>query len=713
MRLQKALLFLFFVSISIWSLQARNLDSLEQALSTKISGNDYIEQLEAYFDLGKASLDEHNTEKALEYLLAAEALAKKLNRNDTRSEIQYEIGNAYVMRQEYQKAIEVLSEVVKDISAKGGKPLASAYYKLAQAYQTIGNNELAFEYHFKALKIREASEDRKGIAQSLYQIGGVHFFQGNLLKSIEYYEKCLEIGDELDNSTIKLSSLGAIGAAYSRLGRVEESLKFNLEAYDIAKSVGNKVGLAYITFNLGDDYQVLGEYEKALKYIEQSHEIKQELNDKWGQIGSTKAIGEIYIAKGDYKAGIDYIRKSLNIAQTLGAKPRLLEVYESLAKNLETIGDYKEANQYYRKFFVLKDSLVNEQTLQKMSDTKLKHEVEKREIEVERRDAQLSNMYSYLIWGGFFFLSLIFWQLFQKYKTQETNNRLQREKNQKIQQQNEELEQAHLKQLETNKLLTNQNNQITEQNSKLELKNEELQRFAYIASHDLKEPLRNIGSFATLLKRRFHGKMGEDADEYINFITTNVSRMYALLHEVLMFSKLDNEEIELEWVDLNEIVDTVQETLKGKIMEQNVQVVSERLPKLKVHQAHMTQLFQNILSNSIKYNNKEHPTVEVGHTIGKNDEFVFYIKDNGIGIDMEFKDRIFEIFKRLHGKNEYEGTGVGLAICKKIVNQYGGRIWIESEVGEGATFYFTLPVVERMDADKREVVPFTTEAPIA
>ena len=712
MELQKFILLTFFLFILSFASQATNIDSLEQVLGPKISGSDYVEQLEAYFELGKANLSSHNTDKALEYLLAAEALAKKLNRNNTKSEIQYQVGNTYIMRQEYQKAIEVLSEVVKDINAEGGKPLGDAFYKLAKAYQTIGNNELAFEYHFKSLKIREALDNKKGIAQSLYQIGGVHFFQGNHLKSIEYYEKCLVMGEELGNSTIKLSSLGAIGAAYSRLGKVEESLKFNLEAFDIAKSVDNKVGLAYITFNLGDDYQVLGEYDKALKYIEQSHQLKADLNDRWAQIGSTKALGEIYIAKGEYKKGINYIRKSLNIAQSLGAKPRLLEVYESLAKNLETVGDYKEANQYYRKYFSMKDSLVNEQTLQKMSDTKLNHEIEKREIEVEKRDTQLSQMYNYLIWGGFFFLSLILWQLFQKYKTQETNNRLQKEKNQKIQQQNEELEQAHLTQLETNKLLTNQNNQITEQNKKLGLKNEELQRFAYIASHDLKEPLRNIGSFATLLKRRFHGKLGEDADEYINFITTNVSRMYALLHEVLMFSKLDNEEVELEWVDMNEVVDVVKETLRGKIMEENVQITSARLPKLKVHHAHMTQLFQNIVSNSIKYNDKEHPIVEINHTIGKNDEFVFYIKDNGIGIDMEFKDRVFEIFKRLHGKNEYEGTGVGLAICKKIVNQYGGRIWIESEVGEGATFYFTLPSLQRMDAEKREVVPFS-EAPIA
>jgi len=186
MKLQKISSFFFFLLYFCLSSQAMNLDSLEQVLAPKTSSNNYVEQLDAYFELGKANLSAYNTDKAIEYLLAAEALAKKLNRKDTKSEIQYHIGNCYIVRQEYQKAIEVLSEVVKEINVNGGKPLADAFFKLAKAYQTIGNNELAFDYHFKALKIRETLEDKKGIAQSLYHIGGVHFFQGNLLKSIEY-----------------------------------------------------------------------------------------------------------------------------------------------------------------------------------------------------------------------------------------------------------------------------------------------------------------------------------------------------------------------------------------------------------------------------------------------------------------------------------------------------------------------------------------------
>ncbi|HFC00109.1 MAG TPA: hypothetical protein ENJ53_04825, partial [Phaeodactylibacter sp.] len=352
-----------------------------------------------------------------------------------------------------------------------------------------------------------------------------------------------------------------------------------------------------------------------------------------------------------------------------------------------------EATQFYRSFISLKDSLVNEATLQKMSDTRMQHEINKREKDLLKRDAQLQNTYRNFLTVGMFALMIILWQLYVKYQTQTKHNQLQRQKNQKIRQQNSELEKVHLKQVETNQLLKKQNEQSHIQNQKLERKNEELKRFAYIASHDLKEPLRNIGSFATLLKRRFKGKLGEDADEYIDFITKNVSRMYDLLHEILMYSKLDNEEINREWVSLNEVVRTVREIMKGKIMEQDVTFKVDNLPDVKGHPPHLQQLFQNLISNSIKYNNSKQPFIEIG--VRRNFQghsLVYFVKDNGIGINMEFKERVFEIFKRLHGKDEFEGTGVGLAICKKIVTQNNGDIWLDSELGEGATFYFTLNI---------------------
>lgn len=700
MILSRKILLLIFISLGIqFSLQAGGLDSLEQVLEPKILDSDIQTQIEGNFELGKAYLHKKDLDKALEYLLAARDLSSKINNSKLKSEIQFELGVCYSNRHNYGEAIGVLTEVVKYRSAIGGSSLADASFRLARAYQSKGNNELAFEYHFKALQIREELKDQEGIAASLYQIGGIHFYQSNYHKAIEYYEQCLTICEEIKYQGLQISTFVAIGAVHSRLNEVEESLKFNTRAYELAIETNKKNVMSYITYNLGDNYKILGDNDKALKYFQQAHDINIQASDRWGQISTSKSIGEIYIGIGNEKEGLRYLRESLKLAKNLDAKPIMVDVYKSLARNLEHLGDYKEANQFYRDFIALKDSLRSEATLDKMADTKMQYEISQKEKDILRRDNQLQNMYRNFLIVGLLGLMVILWQLHVKYKSQTEHNRIEREKNQKIQQQNEELEKVHLQQMETNELLKSQNEQMVKQNQKLEHKNEELQRFAYIASHDLKEPLRNIGSFATLLKRRFKGQLGEDADEYINFITTNVSRMYDLLHEVLMYSKLENEEIVHEWVSLDHIVATVKETMRGKIMEQNVKFDITPLPEVRGHKSHLQQLFQNLISNSIKYNNNENPLVEVG--VKKNfggHDMVYYVKDNGIGIDMEFKERVFEIFKRLHGKDEYEGTGVGLAICKKIVNSNHGDIWLDSEIGKGATFYFTLNIETQMPA---------------
>ncbi len=698
------LLTLFFSLIAISFLSANKLDSLENVLQSKINSGNAKEQLDANIKLGKANLNNNQSGKALKYLLEAEALSIKLKENKLTYEIQYQIGLSYIYSHKYEEAISVLAQLIQNISGDGGKPLGDACYRLAKAYQVIGNNELAFEYHFKALQIREELKDQKGIAYSFYHIGGIHFYQLNYHKAIEYYEKCLTVAEKIDHKVLKISSFGAIGGAYSRMNQRELSLEYNLKAYELSLALDGQPQLSYITFNLGDNYQTLGNYQKALEYFVQSHERNIKNNDQWGQISSTKKIGEIYIAIGNQKKGLEYLRESLILAEKLGARPIMLDVYKSLATNLDNIGEFEEANMYYRNFSALKDSLRNEATLQKMSDTKMQYEITKKEKDILKRDAELQSTYRNFLIVGLLALMVILWQVHSKYKTQTEHNKIQTEKKHQIQQQNMELEKAHLKQIETNQLLQEQNEQSLIQNKKLERKNDELQRFAYIASHDLKEPLRNIGSFATLLKRRFKGQLGADADDYIDFITTNVSRMYDLLHEVLMYSKLENEEVYEEPVSLNEVVDTVVETLKGKIMEHNVDIKVANLPEVKGHKSHLNQLFQNLISNSIKYTNKENPQVEIGvKERFQGNDLVYYVKDNGIGIDMEFKERVFEIFKRLHGKDEYEGTGVGLAICKKIVNQNNGEIWVESELGKGAIFYFTLNIETEMTPMRLEL----------
>jgi PAS domain S-box-containing protein len=221
--------------------------------------------------------------------------------------------------------------------------------------------------------------------------------------------------------------------------------------------------------------------------------------------------------------------------------------------------------------------------------------------------------------------------------------------------------------------------------------NAELEQFAYVASHDLQEPLRNIGSFSQLLARRYQGKIDPDADEFIGYIVDGVSRMHLMINDLLAYSRVNTFGKALEWVEGDMVVEAALANLKMVIDENKATVTHDPLPAIVADPSQMVQLFQNLIGNGIKFHRDEQPRVHVSARRAGS-EWIFSIEDNGIGIQPEFKDRIFVIFQRLHSKQAYAGTGIGLAICKKIVERHGGRIWVESIPGQGSTFYFTLAI---------------------
>ncbi len=219
--------------------------------------------------------------------------------------------------------------------------------------------------------------------------------------------------------------------------------------------------------------------------------------------------------------------------------------------------------------------------------------------------------------------------------------------------------------------------------------NEDLQQFAYVASHDLQEPLRAIVSFSQLLEDRYRDKIDKDGKEFIHFITDGAKKMNILIKDLLSYSRITTHAKPSKLNNIEKIVKNVLYNLQEAIKESGAILTYDKLPILKVDKTQFTQLFQNLLSNAIKFRREEPPKIHI--SVRKiNDEWLFSVKDNGIGIDSKFFDKLFNIFYRLHTKEEYPGTGIGLPICKKIVQRYGGKIWVESEIGKGSTFYFTI-----------------------
>lgn len=233
-------------------------------------------------------------------------------------------------------------------------------------------------------------------------------------------------------------------------------------------------------------------------------------------------------------------------------------------------------------------------------------------------------------------------------------------------------------------------NRVKERTSELSRANEELEKFAYVASHDLQEPLRTVANFSQILVQRYAYKLDKDGREFIGYIHSGASHMRTLVDDLLAYSRLGSKSLSLSEVDCENVLSEALEDLKLAVQESGAEIEHDPLPKVKADAGRIKQLFANLLSNAIKFRGAEPLRIHVGAT-RQDDNWTFSVRDNGIGIDPKYFTQIFGMYERLHSTSHYSGTGIGLAVCKKIVEEYHGRIWVDSEEGRGSTFHFSIP----------------------
>jgi PAS domain S-box-containing protein len=237
---------------------------------------------------------------------------------------------------------------------------------------------------------------------------------------------------------------------------------------------------------------------------------------------------------------------------------------------------------------------------------------------------------------------------------------------------------------------------LQEKLSELQRSNEDLQQFAYVCSHDLQEPLRVISNYTQLLAKRYKGSLDNDADEFIEFTVDAAKRMQELINDLLLYSRVDSKGQEFEPVECSAILELAVANLQVAIKENHALIHCDTLPIVKADSSQLIQLFQNLLSNAIKFRSEEPP--EIGISVTEQAKFwQFTVRDNGLGFNMKHHERVFVIFQRLHMREKYPGSGIGLAICKKIVERHQGRMWVDSVPGQGTEFHFTLPKIENLD----------------
>jgi len=231
---------------------------------------------------------------------------------------------------------------------------------------------------------------------------------------------------------------------------------------------------------------------------------------------------------------------------------------------------------------------------------------------------------------------------------------------------------------------------LSEKVAELARSNRELEQFAYVASHDLQEPLRMVAAYTQLLAERYRGQLDEKADQYLAYASEGALRMQSLIHDLLTFARIDRNGVARTAVDCDSVLQEVRLNLGSAIQETGAEMIVRPLPVIWADRSQLVHLFQNLVGNAIKFRALSVPSIFI--KAEKQDDFwLFNVSDHGIGIAPEYLESIFEVFQRLHTRSDYPGNGIGLAVCKKIVEHYGGRIWVESQVGQGSTFKFTLP----------------------
>lgn len=646
--------------------------------NSTLSPNQIVDSLTL---LAEQHIEKAQYDTTLDYLQRALDISLTTPQKHQYFKILIGFGRTYYLTNNYSLSQQYLFKFLEESDVNSNQNFRSdAYSLIAVNYNSLGDINAAHEYSLKSIEIDEILGDTMSIASSYYNLGSLFFYQDVFEKALEYYKKANEIGYQIKNPRIIYNSTAALGSVYGSLGKIDLSLELNIKSLHIADSLEYKTGQAYSLGNIGSNYLVLKEYSKAQPYIERSLSLKKEINDKWGQIGAYLTMSELYRETKNFKLAEKNIFTALEIAQDINAQKRIANVYKDISDLYLAEKNNELAIKYLNKHIASKDSLMNENVLREMSDRKSEFALQKKEYEIDllKKDNQLleankvAQRLKLIAFGliAIFFLvvSIVFRSLLSKQK------RLTRL-------------------LETkNKEIERQKNKIQLQNRELENSNEDLKQFAYVASHDLREPLRMITSYGKILTQRYKDALDKNGQEFLYFMTDAASRMDALLLDLLSYAKTSSNSQPFEDVSTAELMESVSKITESSFSEKNaiLEINTENLPTIKGRKSQLYQLFQNLITNGLKYNLNKNPLLKID-CIDTTDEYVFSFTDNGIGIHEKHQAKIFEMFQRLHANGEFEGTGIGLATCKKIADIHHGRITVQSKEGMGSTFYFHMP----------------------
>lgn len=637
---------------------------------------------------GKAALKATNYEEAIDRFSDAFYFAEQLGDAYSAADASYMLGKTHYVANNYPLALKYYFDYLtlpRDITSN--KKYARSFAYIAAIYQSVGNYDKALRFQYDALKIQEESKDSSGIMMTYYILGNILYYKEEYERAVNCYEKTYDIGEAIDNSNAMILAMCALGSCYEKQDELERAKTIQLEAYRLSDSLSNKLGIISSLQNMGTTLTKMGRYTEAEQYLLQSVEVSTNCHSDWGIIVGYKHLGILFFKQGNFPKAEYYLLNGLQLAEQNQEGIQQMEIHEQLSALYHEQSRDSEAFFHLESYQALKDSIHDPELSEEVHalefndvfrEQKLKITERELEIKLLEEQTKVKQYRIFALLGSLFFVIIVSFILGKFY----------------------------LKQQKLTTLLEEKNSEIEEKNKRLAAANSELKHFTYAASHDLKAPLRTIHSFTNLLNRRYGKLIDENGKEYIDFILGAANRMQNLLKDLLDYARLGNEVIPDSLVDLDQVIRSSLYNLQDDIDRQNAEITlpEGQLPKVKGHQTQLLQVFQNIIGNALKFHQDAVPKINISFDV-KDDRCVFAIRDNGIGIPSHKREKIFEMFTRLNDNTKYEGTGIGLATCKKIIERHGGKIWVESESQKGSIFFFTLPVekVRNLSLDNDQI----------
>ena len=642
-------------------------DGLSYGQNHSLVDKERYAKINEYLTLAEQKL-RTDSKAAIKAALAARDLSQDFS-EDKLIKANILVAHYHMIKGSLDSARVILKEsVTQSKSIQNDTLLALVYHALGQNYQYTGTFERAIEHFHEAIKINDSLGLVKESIKQLNNIGLLYRQEEEYDLALVYLERCFKISKENKFKRSEVYANGNIAYVLIKQEKWEEALKRLEEALALNKEIDDILAFCSLNYLISDVKLNQKEYGEAKTFALKSLEAANEVNFAVGKIYSQRVLGEVYLNEKKYNQARSIINETLNYLNENSANLYLEDLLNVSYQIEYETRNYKEALAIQNQLYTRRDSLTQIKTKEKIADSEYKYQLLKNEKEKEMLVIQneSSQQNSFLAMTIAFLLLLVFLLALSGYVNSKS--------------QNKNLEQA-----------------IKERTKELETSNEELERFAYIASHDLKTPLRSIVSFTSLLERKLKGHDNEQVHEYLSYIKNGGLRLNNLISNTLKYSKVssqknENSDGDTPGVDLNTVLEEVEVFLSPYIKERSAKIIKHNsLPWLQANHSSMVLLLQNLIENSIKYNESTQPIVEISSI--KKDAFIsIFVKDNGIGIPSEYYDRVFVMFSRLHNQGEYEGSGLGLSICKKIVDQLGGQICIDSEVAEGCVFEIKIPL---------------------